>query len=151
MATLVGIAIKRLPFARVLQLKRSLVSPANGLDGDFRGRNTLGKPRQVTLLQEEHWLETCRELGAILPWTKRRVNLFVVGLPALGPRNVGNVLAIGRVRLEVTGETEPCPRMDLARLGLKRALSKGWRGGVTCCVLQGGSIAVGDEVILKPF
>ena len=47
--------------------------------------------------------------------------------------------------LEVTYPTTPCARMDEARAGL-RALHPEWRGGVTCKVLEGGRVAIGDNV-----
>ena len=34
--------------------------------------------------------------------------------------------------LEVTGETDPCERMEEIQPGLFQALAPGWRGGVTC-------------------
>jgi MOSC domain-containing protein YiiM len=36
--------------------------------------------------------------------------------------------------------------MEEARVGLLKALAVDWRGGVTCRVLSGGQIALGDAV-----
>jgi MOSC domain-containing protein YiiM len=58
---------------------------------------------------------------------------------------------IGDLILEVTGETKPCFRMEEASPGLRNALNSGWRGGVTCRVLQGGQIRVGDRASLLPM
>ena len=48
--------------------------------------------------------------------------------------------------LEITYPTTPCKRMDEAREGLMRALYPEWRGGVTCRVLEGGCVSLGDHV-----
>jgi len=37
---------------------------------------------------------------------------------------------------------------DLSRHGLRKALHPEWRGGVTCKVLEGGRVAIGDEVAI---
>ena len=116
-----------------------------GVSGDY-GRRA-GK-RQVTVLSEEAWRQACDELGAALPWTTRRANLLVAGIP-LRPL-AGSRLLIGDVILEVTGETDPCIRMDQQHAGLKQALAVQARGGVTCRVLAGGNITPGDEVMWRP-
>ena len=50
------------------------------------------------------------------------------------------------MRLEVTGQTYPCSRMEEARAGLLKALAVDWRGGVTCRVLSSAPIGLGEEV-----
>jgi uncharacterized protein (DUF924 family) len=111
-----------------------------GVVGDVRGT----KPgRQVTVLFREGWEKACRDLGVSLPWTTRRANLLVEDLPV--PRE-GAHLVLGELLLEVTGETKPCQVMEAACPGLRRALTPEWRGGVTCRVLKGGTIRVGDHV-----
>ena len=79
-----------------------------------------------------------------LDWTPRRANLLVEGVRL--PRALGATLRIGPVLLEVTYPTTPCARMDEAREGLRKALHPEWRGGVTCKVLEGGHVALGDAV-----
>jgi MOSC domain-containing protein YiiM len=56
------------------------------------------------------------------------------------------------VRLEVTGQTYPCSRIEEAHAGLLKALAVNWRGGVTCRVLSGGQVGLGDavEVLVCP-
>ena len=80
----------------------------------------------------------------------RRANLLVEGVEL--PRAKGGAHRVGPVRLEVTGQTYPCIRMEEARAGLLKALARDWRGGVTCRVLSGGPIALGDavEVLVRP-
>ena len=64
----------------------------------------------------------------------------------------GAVLSIGSVRLEVTGQTYPCVRMEEAHPGLLKALARDWRGGLTCRVVAGGPVAVGAvvKVLVRP-
>ena len=76
-------------------------------------------------------------------WTARRANLLVEGLDLL--EATGAQLRVGGAVLEVTGETKPCGRMDQEAAGLRNTLVPGWRGGVTCRVLTGGLIRVGDD------
>ena len=97
----------------------------------------------MTLLAREAWEAALAELAktgnaADLAWTARRANLLVEGVEL--PR------ALGAAVLEITYSTTPCKRMDEAREGLMRALYPQWRGGVTCQVLEGGRVAIGDPV-----
>ena len=140
-----GIAIRSAKRAAMTTCAVSSVHHAAGVDGDFgrrRGR------AQVTVLSEEAWRATCDDLGTPLPWTMRRANLLVAGIPLR--RLAGSRIVIGPVVLEVTGETGPCRRMEDAHAGLRRALTPDARGGVRCRVLAGGPIAVGDDVVRQP-
>ncbi|MGE3476267.1 MAG: MOSC domain-containing protein [Rhodospirillaceae bacterium] len=140
-----GIAVRSAKRAAMITKAAAEILAPAGVDGDF-GR-TRGR-RQVTVLSVEAWRDACDELGAALPWTTRRANLFVAGLP-LQPL-AGARLVIGNAVLEVTGETDPCKRMDEQHEGLRAALTPKARGGVTCRVVAGGKIAVGDEVKWEP-
>lgn len=102
--------------------------------------------RGLTLLSTQSWAEVCRELGADIPWTTRRANVLIDGLDL--PSTVGQMLAIGPVRLLVHGETRPCGLMDEYHPGLKDALIPSMRAGVHAQILMGGSIAVGQSVKL---
>lgn len=140
-----GIATRPAKRAPMVLRESALVIPAAGIDGDFgrrRGR------AQLTVLDAQAWRAAQDELGAQLPWTLRRANLLVSGLP-LQPL-AGARLRIGAVTLEVTGETDPCRRMDDAHPGLRRALAVSARGGVRCRIVAGGSIALGDPVTWEP-
>ena len=46
----------------------------------------------------------------------------------------------------ITDETDPCNRMEEQHAGLQAALGPDWRGGVTCRVVQGGEVTLGDQV-----
>lgn len=144
MITLTGIARKPASRAPMQEMEQASIRTESGLDKDFRGKP--GK-RQLTVLSHEAWQQACDELGKQLPWTTRRANLLVKGID-FSPDDVGKVLSIGEVRLEITRETDPCKRMDEAQDGLKQALMPDWRGGVCCRVLHPGEIHLGDTVSL---
>jgi MOSC domain-containing protein YiiM len=122
----------------------TMVSKVAGVDGDFRGKP--GK-RQVTVMSIEQWQLACDELGTILPWTIRRANLLVDGV-SFDATMVGQQIKIGQCILYITGETDPCPKMDAQHQGLTHALTPDWRGGVCCRVISDGRIKVGDNVMI---
>src|SRR5690606_27375097 len=126
-----GIAIRKKSRAPMQALQECEISLARGLAGDFRGKP--GK-RQVTVLSEEAWLRACSEVGQTLPWLTRRANLLVRGLE-FSALDVGKIICIGAVKLQISRETDPCQRMDDALPGLKNALAPEWRGGVCCRVV----------------
>ena len=138
-----GIARRAKTRAPMETLESAAVTVEAGVEGDLRG--TL-RDRQVTVLTREGWRAACASLGSELPWTTRRANVLVEGL-ALA-EEVGKTIRIGSVALLITDETDPCLRMEEQVAGLRDALAPEWRGGVTCRVTAGGSIAVGDAAAL---
>ena len=140
MAELIGIARKSASRAPMEEISSAQVTRAGGLEGIYRGG--VPRKRQVTVLSRESWDAACSEHGSALPWTTRRANLLVEGL-ALAD-TLGYRLRIGDVLLEVTEETAPCQLMDRFHQGLRAALTPEWRGGVTCRVLSGGRVRLGD-------
>ena len=150
-----GIARRSARRAAMETVEEVAVTVAAGVAGDHKGAKF--KNRQVTILAREDWAAALEALAATdgvdgagrgapaLDWTCRRANLLVEGLRL--PRAKGAAIAIGEeVELEVTGETVPCARMDEAFAGLRKALHPAWRGGVTCRVITGGQIRLGDQV-----
>ena len=142
MARLLDIAYRDASRAPMQHHEACAVSREAGVHGDFRGKP--GK-RQVTVVSRDAWEAACEQLGIEVPWTARRANLLVDSL-AFGAESVGKIIRIGSVRLRITRETDPCPRMDEAQPGLMRALSVNWRAGVCCEVLESGDISLGDDV-----
>lgn len=129
------------------EIPAGLVTAEAGLDGDHKGPKF--PLRRITVLAREDWETALGELTDLagpvrLPWTTRRANLFVEGVVL--PRARGGQLQIGPLRLEVTYPTQPCKRMDEAHPGLLKALHPDWRGGITCRVLAGGTVRLGDAV-----
>jgi MOSC domain-containing protein YiiM len=124
-------------------LERAEISTGTGVALDFRGGPG---QRQVTVISAAAWRATCADLGGEIPWTTRRANLLVEGVDL--PGSIGGIITIGAVRLLVTGEVDPCSRMDEQYPGLTNALKSEWRGGVSCRVLEGGAVSLGDTVSL---
>jgi MOSC domain-containing protein YiiM len=143
-ATLLGIAIKPHGESVMRELTAAPLSCEHGVEGDSRGRPG---PRQVTLLSHAAWQAACRELGIELHWVSRRANLLVDELPL--QQSKGHHIHIGEAILEITGETDPCRRMEALHPGLFQALASEWRGGVTCRVVRGGQLGVGSPVTLS--
>lgn len=148
--TVIGLARRTVSGAPMEEIEKGEVTLGRGLDGDCKGVKF--PTRQLTILALEDWRLACAALTPpiALPWTVRRANVLVSGIRL--PRARGAVLAIGELRLEVTAQTFPCGKMERAHAGLLKALGPDWRGGVTCRVLTGGRIAVGDrtEVLRSP-
>lgn len=144
MSTLIAIGFKPVKKKPMTLVSSASVSCSHGVEQDFFGRP--GK-RQVTVMSKQQWEIVCGELNTLLPWTTRRANLMVDGL-SFNPSHVGKVLQIGALKLAITGETDPCNKMEIAHAGLEAALTPDWRGGVTCRVLNDAIISEGDNVSL---
>ena len=140
---LAAIARRAKPFAPMEEMDHCNVG-ADGVDGDWRSVHA-EEDRAVVLLFEDQWREVCEELGQPLPWTTRRGNFLVRGMPNPGA-SLQRIRVGAKLVLEVTGICDPCSRMDRACEGLRRALETRGRGGLTCRVIDGGPVAVGDSV-----
>ena len=112
------------------------------------GNADQGRRRQVTLIEEDVWNRLMRELNASVSPAARRANLMLRGIRLAGSRD--RILRIGPCRLRIAGETRPCERMHEALPGLRAALRNDWAGGVFAEVLDGGEIALGNEVRFEP-
>lgn len=121
-----------------------------GIAGDWRG---IVKPggrgrRQVSLMLLDDWRAALAELGdPPLAWSDRRANLLVDGIVL--PMASGGVVRIGSALFEITGECDPCRRMEAVAVGLEAALMDGWRGGRLMRVTSAGAIAIGDAVSVE--
>lgn len=107
-----------------------------GLEGDRHART--GHHRQVLLIEKE-----TLDMLELAPGTvKENITTQGIDLMALSP---GQRLRLGPdVVLEITGECQPCGRMDEIREGLRQALDG--RRGVNGRVVSSGLIRVGDPV-----
>ena len=141
MSQLMSIAIKYKKKGAMQVFESVQITKKYGVANDFRGKP--GK-RQVTVLSYHAWSKTCVELNSPLSWLTRRANLLVDELDLY--QTTGKAIAIGKVRLLITGETDPCARMDESHPGLFNALLTNWRGGVCCQVVEEGEISINDTV-----
>jgi MOSC domain-containing protein YiiM len=145
--SILGLARRPVSRAPMETVKHALLTTDVGFFGDCKGAKF--PDRQVTILAAEDWNAALLDLAGPagppdLQWTARRANMFVEGLRL--PRGLGSILQVRDCLLKVTAETYPCEQMERAHPGLMSALARGWRGGVTCKVLTGGSIAIGDPI-----
>ncbi len=142
---LIGIAGRASKSGPMTTFPSSMVTRVAGIEHDSRGKP--GK-RQVTVMSIEQWQAACGDLkgpSPSLPWTTRRANLLISGYE-FSARDVGKQIKIGPVILYVTGETDPCHKMNVAQAGLMQALTPNWRGGVCCKVLSDGRISLNDPI-----
>ena len=146
---LAGIARRARTKAAMEVLTSVLVTPERGIEGDHRGIIKPGGKgkRQISLMERADWNAAMAELGREVPWWERRANLLVDGLDL--PHTPGSLLRIGDVLLVVTGECDPCVRMESVAPGLEAALTPDWRGGALARVLTGGRVAVGDRITVE--
>ncbi len=143
MGKLIGIATRKKTKAIMDELLSAPITFENGVAEDSRGKNR--NHRQVTILSNESWHATCQEMKKQIPWTTRRANFLVEGIAL--ENKTGARLKIGTAIVEITGELEPCNRMDAQVEGLTKALDKNWRGGVTCKIIEEGTVEIHDTVI----
>ena len=141
MAKVTGIARREKLRGKIETIDSVYIDEKTGLAGDIRGT---ALNRQVTLLSQNSWNDVCHELNAQIPWTYRRANILIENIDF--HHRSGYEIQVGEVILEVTRETDPCPRMDEQFDGLTEALMSNWRGGVCCNVKKGGEIKLGSNV-----
>jgi MOSC domain-containing protein YiiM len=131
----------RLPMRAV---DRVGVEAGKGIVGD-RYHGT--RHRHVTVQSADGLREATDAFGAEVPAGLTRRNLTISD--GVVPRTPGDRIRIGTVLLEVVRVAAPCKLLDdtIGR-GAQEALRR--RAGSVFRVLEGGEIAVGDEVDLVP-
>jgi MOSC domain-containing protein YiiM len=139
MGTLLGIATREISKGPMKLHKRARITKASGVEDDFRGHSP---GRSVVVLTREGWDAACRDLGQSSDWTTRRANLFVAGVNLT--KQTGQRLRVGEIVLEITGECDPCHRMESSIAGLRAALEADWRAGATCVVVSEGIVITSD-------
>jgi len=134
----------------VISVEKTEAIEGLGLKGDHRTKNKkvdARAKRQVTLIQEEHLpvVRSVTGVDALEPQQLRR-NLVVSGINLLALKD--RTFSIGEVLLEGTGPCHPCNRMEEA-LGPGGLNAMRGHGGITARILKGGTLNVGDEVMLE--
>ncbi|MEO6595428.1 MAG: MOSC domain-containing protein, partial [Planctomycetota bacterium] len=95
------------------------------------------------------WERACADLGADVDPAVRRANLLVEGVDLA--KCIGGVLQVGKIVIDVLGETRPCELLEgPGRVGLCATLRREHRGGVYGAVRTGGDVCVGDDCVAVP-
>lgn len=118
------------------------VTEKKGIVGDrYKGTS---RNRQVTIIQAEHIEAMAKMLhkDSIDPALLRR-NIVVSGINLLAFND--STFQIGEVILKMTGYCHPCSRME-ENLGTGGYNAMRGHGGITCMVIKGGTIKIGDVV-----
>ncbi len=144
MGKVVEIATRDKKRAPMVVYASAKISFERGVGDDSRG--LIKGDRQVTVMTQEGWNAATEELDRNIHWTTRRANILVEGINL--ENTTGDLLKVGNFLLEITGELKPCSRMDEQIVGLTKALTPDWRGGVTCKILSEGIVNEGDQVTL---
>lgn len=118
------------------------VSTSDGLEGDF---SVLCRDGEIAVLSKESWVKACHETDIELPWLSHGAHLLIKGFEFL-PTDIGRLLRIGDVELEIAREHAPFASLEAQAPVLYEALLTGWRGGVVCRILRSGNIQTGDNV-----
>ena len=110
-----------------------------GIEGD---KHAVAASNRQVLLADKEALDAVGVLAGTI-----KENLTVEGLSVM-QMSVGTRLRLGSSAVpEITNVCEPCFRMDEIRDGLKSELEG--RRGMVSRVVQGGSIRVGDPIIIE--
>ncbi len=120
-----------------------------GLEGDryFQRAGTYseapGAGREVTLIETEAVEALAHENGIQIQAGQARRNIVTRGVPL--NHLVGREFAVGEVVLRGMRLCEPCGHLaSLTKRGIVKGLIH--RGGLRAEIVQGGQIAVGDEI-----
>jgi MOSC domain-containing protein YiiM len=110
----------------------------------FQGRR---KPEnEVTLIAQEAIAAANDEFNYTIEHLDTRRNLLTVGVPL--NELVGQTFRVGPVVLKGLELCEPCGYLEKRTfVGIRAALQH--RGGLRCCVIEGGPIQVGDAIVAQ--
>jgi MOSC domain-containing protein YiiM len=115
-----------------------------GIPEDYRSGKS--KRRQLTLIEEEALAEAARILGRFIPEGASRRQVVVRGLDL--NTLIGHSVRIGDLVLAIERYCAPCHRMN-EEMGPGGRDALRWKAGVTCMVVKGGMLKVGEKVVLE--
>ena len=121
------------------EIREASFITGQGMEGDRHLRSDGRRSNRQVLIMDS---ETLNHFD-LLPGQVRE-NITIKGLDFSSISAGDKVLLGGEVILEVTGDCEPCARMDEIRPGLKDDLDG--KRGLLAFVEKGGTVAVGAEV-----
>lgn len=150
-ATVLSIHIAAVAAAAMTPVKEVRAVSGKGLEGDrYFSRlgtysNDPGSGREVTLIESEALEALRRDYQVELDAGRTRRNIVTRGIPL--NHLVGKEFRVGEVVLRGRRLCDPCAHMEkLAVKGALRGLIH--RGGLRAEVVKGGTIRVGDAVIV---
>jgi MOSC domain-containing protein YiiM len=138
-ATVIALHLSKSSRAPLVAVPRVNAVLETGLEGDRHAKPK--SRRQVLLVEQEVLDEYSLAPGAI------REQVTVRGLD-LDKLVFGARIRVGDALLEVAGPCHPCARMDEVKPGLQKELVG--RRGRFVRVVQAGSFAVGDTLLVEP-
>ena len=121
------------------EVDRVVVLTGKGIEGDRHLRSDGPRSQRQILLMDRETLSRFQLDDGVI-----RENVTVEGLEFSNLKDEDKVCVGSDVVLRITGECEPCSRMDEIRQGLKEEL-KGQRG-MLAYAESGGTISVGDPI-----
>ena len=118
-----------------------------GIVGEHHFRENSPSKRQVTLIQHEHFPVVAALMGRdnVDPGDLRR-NIVVSGINLASLHS--QTFSIGEAVLQGTGDCVPCSLMEKT-VGIGGYAAMVGHGGITCVVVEGGKVAIGDSVEAK--
>lgn len=128
---------------RATKVESAEVRTDFGIPEDYRSGGN--KRRQLTMIEEEALAEAAKILGRPVPEGASRRQVVIRGLDL--NTLIGHQIKIGDIVLSIERYCAPCGRMN-EELGPGGRDALRWKAGVTCRVVSGGMLTVGERIML---
>lgn len=143
MGKVIGLATQEKETGDMIVCAHANVSFTNGLGDQYENEDE--GERLITIMTLENWNALCGELDRKLHWTMRKANIIIEGIDLENTKD--EYLMIGDFYLQIIGENVPGKDMDDQFLGLTKALTPNWKGGVVCKIIREGAVNENDQVV----